>query len=191
MLQLRDLLQLLTGRGEQARRQAHAHPNVFAPCSSALSTASGASAGSSWPDGKLVKEIFLLGLSSFGDQGAAGKVLLLTFQPGHLRPPEQLQLTQLPQHTFMDVHAVSEARRWPGLGTLQPTCGPYLLAADQRICTTPIVMGKGMNGIAVPAYVGSLPEAKKLPVTKPVRAVEHKRNIKSVTAFQALRHGLG
>eukprot|EP00983_Pelagomonas_calceolata_P003402 111102-Pelagomonas_calceolata.AAC.1 len=44
---------------------------------------------------------------------------------------------------------------------------------------------KGKGYITVPAYVGSLAEAKTVPVTKPVRGGKQERNI-LVTAFQAL-----
>eukprot|EP00983_Pelagomonas_calceolata_P060979 1146613-Pelagomonas_calceolata.AAC.3 len=37
---------------------------------------------------------------------------------------------------------------------------------------------KGKGFIAVPAYVGSLAEAKKVPVTKPIRSREQKQNTK-------------
>eukprot|EP00983_Pelagomonas_calceolata_P101726 1158730-Pelagomonas_calceolata.AAC.8 len=43
---------------------------------------------------------------------------------------------------------------------------------------------KGKGYIAVPAYVGSLAEAKKMPVTKSVQAEEQEQNME-VTAFQA------
>eukprot|EP00983_Pelagomonas_calceolata_P124066 1161069-Pelagomonas_calceolata.AAC.2 len=47
------------------------------------------------------------------------------------------------------------------------------------------VLWKGKGYIVVPAYVGSLAEAKKVPVTKPVRSGEQKQKIQSQHFKQA------
>eukprot|EP00983_Pelagomonas_calceolata_P000286 9246-Pelagomonas_calceolata.AAC.1 len=44
--------------------------------------------------------------------------------------------------------------------------------------------GKGKDYIALPAYKGSLAEAKKMPVIKPFRSRDQEQNIK-LTAYQA------